>query len=61
MRAITALVRSTKFNPKNGKLTTKYENINVLVGPTASVDCLKQKVDELLGKINGQYETEDRI
>jgi hypothetical protein len=33
MKGFTVLVKLSKFNAKNGKLLTKYENVNVIMGP----------------------------
>jgi len=61
MRAISVLVSQSKYLPVSDKFVTKYQNVNVLVGPQASVDVLKAKIDELNTKIGGDYEKVDRI
>lgn len=47
--------------PKTGKLLSKYENINVLVGPKSQCDIVKEKLDSFLSKIEGTFERNDRI
>ena len=61
MRAITVLISQSKYNAETDKFVTKYQNVNVLVGPKASVDLLKTKMDELNASVGGEYEKVDGI
>lgn len=61
MRALTVLVSQSKYIPSSEKFVTKYQNVNVLVGPKDKVDGLKAKIDELNDKIGGEYEKVNRI
>lgn len=61
MRALTVLVKQSKYIPKTGKIFSKYENINVLVGPKAHCDIVKEKLDNFLSKVGGSFERNDRI
>jgi hypothetical protein len=40
---------------------TSYKNINVLVGPKASVDAMKSKIEGFLATFKGTFETEWRV
>lgn len=40
---------------------TKYENVNVVIGPKDAVDAIKPKVDTFIKSCNGSFESVDRI
>lgn len=42
------LVKITQFDASTNKFLTKYENVNVLVGPEASIDKIKPTIDSFL-------------
>ena len=61
MRDFVVLVRETKYNAFSQKFMTKYENINVLVGPKDSVDKVKTKIEHFLKEQKGTFETNFRV
>ena len=61
MRDFVVLIRQTKLDPVTDKLTTSYENVNVLVGPKAGVDAVKPIVEKFLASFAGTFKTDWKI
>lgn len=60
-RDFVVLLRMSKYNGDKKKYLTKYENINVLVGPQASIDKVLPLVKDFVTKFNGSFTSSDRI
>jgi hypothetical protein len=46
MRDFVVAVRESTFNNETLKFSTNYMNINVLVGPKASIEAIKEEVNK---------------
>ena len=46
MRDFVVALRDSTFNIDTLKFSTKYMNINVLVGPKASIEAIKEEVNK---------------
>ena len=46
MRDFVVALRGSTFNIDTHKYSTKYTNINVLVGPKASIEAIKEEVNK---------------
>ena len=49
MRDFVVALRDSNFNIDTHKFSTKYMNINVLVGPKASIEAIKEEVNKFTG------------
>ena len=58
LRDMVVLVRESKYDSAQGKFVSKFENINVLVGPQAGIDALKPKIEEFVKGFGGSFSTE---
>lgn len=61
MRDFTVLVRETMYDATKDKTLTKFENINVLVGPKAAVDKAKAAIEGFLAEVKGSFTTNWRV
>ncbi len=61
MRDFVVAIRQTKYDPTTDKFLSKYENINVLVGPQEFVDTLKNEIEEFLKSFGGSFKTDFRV
>ena len=55
------LVRETTYDIENDKLLTNLENINVLVGPKASVEKVKLSIEAFLAEIKPTFKVNWRV
>ena len=46
MRDFVAATRESTYNIETQKFSTKYSNINVLVGPRADIDAIKTEINK---------------
>jgi len=46
MRDFVVALRDSTFNIDTHKFSTKYMNINVLMGPKASIEAIKEEVNK---------------
>jgi hypothetical protein len=60
-RDFIVLIREASWDSATNNFLTTYKNINVLVGPKASVDGLKSKIEGFLGTFKGNFESEWRV
>jgi hypothetical protein len=60
-RDMVVLVRETKYDAKNDKFISKFDNFNVLVGPKQSVDSLQPIIEEFLKGLGGSYKVNWRV
>ena len=60
-RDFVVLVRDSVFNITTGKLLSKYEQINVLVGPKADIEALEGKVKEFMTSFKGSFKSEYKL
>ena len=60
-RDFVVCVKEIKYDEKANKFLTKYENINVLVGPQASIDALKKEIETFLANFKGTFKTDYRV
>lgn len=60
-RDFVVLVAYSNFDPKTGGFVTKFENVNVLVGPSAAVNAVKPVVHAFMKGIGSHFTTVDRI
>ena len=49
MRDFVVGYRDSTFNIDTNQFSTKYININVLVGPKASIEAIKEEVNKFTG------------
>lgn len=61
MRDIVVLVRQSKYDGENEKFLTKYQQVNVMVGPKTVIDKVKPKLDEFVSGFGGSFTTVDRV
>jgi len=61
MRDFVVLVSYTRFCPKTDKLITKFENVNVLVGPKAATDAILPVVHEFMKSVGSGFKVEDKV
>jgi hypothetical protein len=53
-------VRQTKYDDSTNKFLTKYENVNVLVGPQGDIDVLRKELEGFLKSFGGSFVTDFR-
>jgi len=61
MRDFTVLVRESIYDTTKEKILTKFENINVLVGPQVAVDKAKAAIESFLAEVKGSFTTSWRV
>jgi hypothetical protein len=61
MKDFVVLIRQTKLDLKTGKFLTEYQNINVLVGASASIDKVKPEVETFISSFGGSFNSEWKI
>ncbi len=55
------LLRMSKYDGEKQTFKTKYENINVLVGPSEAVDKVLPLVKDFVTKFGGSFTSSDRV
>lgn len=61
MRDFVVLVAYTRFSTATNKLVTKFENVNVLVGPKAATDAVLPVVHSFMKGLGSDFVVTDRI
>lgn len=55
------LVKQTRYDPSSKKFMTKYENINVLVGPQADIDSIRKEIQTFIDSFGGSFTSNFRV
>ena len=60
-RDFVVLVKQTRYDPSSKKFLTKYENVNVLVGPQADIDAVRKELQEFIDSFAGSFQSNFRV
>jgi len=60
-RDLVVIAKISKYDAKNDRFLTKYDNVNVIVGKQNEIDKIKPFLDDFISGLAGTFKRTDRF